>query len=320
MPVKISGTWFEFSHHNLSEGKYWNAAVKDFTDKQWEEKVDEIAGIGMKYIVLMCGALVYKDAAWAYFNTDIYPFADIAARDPIGALLRAADRHGIRVFMSCGFYGYWEDARGNMSDIAVRERAFRAMKQLYTLYKNHKSFYGWYLPDELGIRGCFDEEFISYVNDYRAFAKTLDKTKKMLIAPYGTNRVTADEKYVEALKRLDCDFIAYQDEVGVQKSSPDDTARYFAALKTAHDKAGRSALWADVEIFRFEGEVYRSALLPAKMSRIEKQLSSVSPFAEEILIYQYEGMFNKPGSAAFCGHPDSVRLYNDYLRFLEKNK
>lgn len=318
--MRINGTWFEFSHHNLSEGKYWNAAVKDFTDNQWEEKVAEIAGLGMKYIVLMCGALVYKDEAWAYFKTDIYPFANIVACDPIGALLRAADSHGIKVFMSCGFYGYWEDARGNMSDPAVRERAFRAMEQLYVLYGGHKSFYGWYLPDELGIRGCFDDVFISYVNTYRAYAKTLDKTKTLLIAPYGTRHVTADEKYVAALQKLDCDFIAYQDEVGVQKSRPEDTARYFAALKAAHDKAGRSSLWADVEVFEFEGEVYRSALLPASMSRIEKQLETVSPFVEEILIYQYEGMFNKPGTAAFCGHPDSVKLYNDYLRFVEKNR
>ena len=315
----ISGTWFEFSHHNKPEGKYWNNTVKDFTDRQWEEKVDEIASLGMKYIVLMCSSLVYEDEACAYFKTDIYPFADIAAKDPIAALLRAADRNGIKVFLSCGFYGFWENARGNMTDPQVKQRAFRAMEQLTALYGNYKSFYGWYLPDEVGIRVFFDDDFIGYVNDYSAFAKTLDKSRKILIAPYGTNRVTADDNFVSCLQRLDCDFIAYQDEVGVRKSKPEQTAAYFEALRRAHDKAARSALWADMEVFEFEGDVYRSALIPANMSRIEKQLESISPYADEILIYQYEGMFNKPGTNAFCGHPDSVKLYNDYADFLKRN-
>ena len=119
---------------------------------------------------------------------------------------------------------------------------------------------------------------------------------------------------------MDCDFIAYQDEIGVQKSQPEDTAAYYEALRKAHDKAGRAALWADMEVFEFEGQVYRSALLPAEFSRIERQMTSISPYVDEILIYQYEGMFNKPGTKAYCGHPDSIKLYNDYAEFLKRNK
>ena len=131
----ISGTWFEFSHHNIPEGKYWNNTVKDFTDRQWEEKVDEIASLGMKYIVLMCSSLVYEDEARAYFKTDIYPFADIAAKDPVAALLRAAGRNGIKVFLSCGFYGFWENARGKIPDSTASESAasedFENMSSLF---------------------------------------------------------------------------------------------------------------------------------------------------------------------------------------------
>ena len=38
---------------------------------------------------------------------------------------------------------------------------------------------------------------------------------------------------------------------------------FFEKLKIAHDKAGRSQLWADIELFDFEGIVYNSALIPA---------------------------------------------------------
>ena len=38
----ITGTWFEFHHHNLPEGVYWNPLCRQFSDRQWETKVEEI--------------------------------------------------------------------------------------------------------------------------------------------------------------------------------------------------------------------------------------------------------------------------------------
>ncbi len=314
----INGTWFEFWHHNIPEGKYWNPICRTFSDEQWETKVDEIASLGMKYIVLMCSSLVYEEYAESYFKTDIYPFADMASKDPMGALMRAAERNGIKVFVSVGFYGTWTNTVDNMTSDAVRGRAFRAMEQLFALYGNSPAFAGWYLPDETCIAPCFSDDFVKYCNTYAAFGRSLKKDSQILIAPYGTNILVADDKYISQLENLDVDIIAYQDEIGVRKSTPDQTAAYYEALRKAHDKAGRSALWADMEVFEFEGDVYRSALLPAEMSRIERQLQSISPYVDEVLIYQYQGMFNKPGTTAFCGHPDSIRLYNDYVKYLEK--
>ena len=38
MIKKISGTWFEFEHHNSIEGKYYNQDLLNFTEQQWREK------------------------------------------------------------------------------------------------------------------------------------------------------------------------------------------------------------------------------------------------------------------------------------------
>lgn len=314
----IHGTWFEFHHHNIPEGKYWNPICRWFTDAQWEAKVDEIASLGMKYIVLMASSMVYENSRESYFKTDLYPFADMGAKDPIGAIMRAAERNGMKIFVSAGFYGVWTDTINNMTSPEVQKRAFQAMEELYAQYGQSKAFHGWYLPDETGIYPYYTEEFIKYVNEYAAFGKSIDPKHQILIAPYGTNSLKADDHFVGQLERMNCDVIAYQDEIGVRKAKPDQTAAFYESLRKAHDKAGRAALWADMEVFEFEGDVYRSALCPAAMERIDRQIRSISPYVDEILIYQYQGMFNQPGTTAFCGHPDSIQLYNDYKAWLEK--
>ena len=315
----ITGTWFEFHHHNLPEGIYWNPTCRRFTDAQWETKIAEMASIGLKYVVLMASAMVYPDSCEAYFKTDIYPRADMTAVDPMEAMFRAADRHDMKIFVGTGFYGFWQDTYNNMTSPEVTQRAFKAMEQMYAQYGHHSSFYGWYLPDELGICPYYPDEFIRYTNLYTAHGKSFSPHLKVLIAPYGTNMLKADDAFVKQLERLDCDIIAYQDEIGVRKSLPTETPAYYESLRKAHDKAGRAALWADMEIFEFEGEVYKSALIPAKMERIETQIKSISPYVDEILMYQYLGMFNRPDTDSFCGHPDSFRLYNEYAAWLKKN-
>jgi hypothetical protein len=197
-----------------------------------------------------------------------------------------------------------------MKDKAVNSLRIKAMSEVAEKYSHHKSFYGWYFPNETSINGSFRDFFIDYVNSCSAEAKKLTPEGKTLIAPYGTRLVNTDDKFVKQLSQLDVSFIAYQDEVGVNKTKVDESAGFFEKLNKAHEKAGRSVLWADVEFFAFEGETYKSALVPAHWERVIKQLEAVSPFVEKIFIYQYIGIVNKPGTDIFAGHPDSAILYD----------
>ncbi len=316
----VVGTWFEFRHHTACEGKYWDKECAAFTAKQWEEKIAEIASLGMKYLVLMSAALKLPDEEECYFESDIYPMAKLGCDDPMRVMFETCDKYDMKVFVSCGYYGIYVEPYENMTSLEVRGRAFKAMEQLYARYGHYKSFYGWYYPDETCIEGHFQEEFVDYVNVYSAKAHELAPHTKTMIAPYGTNIIVTDDKYVDQLKRLDVDIVAYQDEVGVQKATPEQTAGYYKALKEAHDKAGRSKIWADVEFFDFEGQVYRSALIPADTDRVIKQLEAVSPYVEEILCYQYQGMMNKPGTNAYCGSENSEKLYNAIKEYNESTK
>ncbi len=311
----ISGSWFEFQHHSTVEGVDWNPACAAFTCQQWDAKIREIADVGMEYLVLMCTALYFR----SFFPTTIFPQWKLACSDPLEAVLSAAEKYGVKFFIGGGFYGDWQSPNIISDPQAARYR-LQAIEEITKLYGHHRSFYGWYWPNEAFINRYFSEEFIQYVNTCSRLARQLTPHARIMIAPYGTRVAVPDDKYVRQLASLDADIIAYQDEVGVRKSKVEETPAFYEGLRKAHDRAQRAAIWADVEIFEFEGTVYQSALLPASFDRVLRQLAVVSPWVDKILVYQYQGMMNKPTSAAFAGSPQSTTLYTAYVDWLHTRK
>lgn len=344
----ISGSWFEFQHPSTVEGVDWNTACACFTGQQWDAKIKEIAQVGMEYLVLMGTALYYR----SFIPSKIFPEWHLGCPDPLEAVLSAADKYGVKFFIGMGFYGNWESPIAISDRMAAKKRLL-AIEEISGSYSQHRSFYGWYWPDEVEILPRFTDQFIQYVNTSSRLARQLTPHARILIAPYGTRFAVPDDEYVRQLAALDVDIIAYQDEVGVRKSRVEDTAGYYEGLKKAHDRARRSAIWADVEIFEFEGAsrkslppptylerairdvetlspslarfmesfevqpgVYTTPLLPAPFERVLRQLAAVSPWVDKILVYEYQGMMNEPGSAAFCGSPESTKLYTAYVNWL----
>jgi hypothetical protein len=310
----ISGSWFEFQHHATFEGVDWNPACARFTCEQWDAKVKEIADAGLDCLVLMSTSLYYR----SFFPTKIYPQWTLNCPDPLEAVLSAADKYGVQFFIGGGFYGDWQNANIFADPVATKQR-LQAIEEIAGRFGHHRSFCGWYWPDEAMINRHYSEEFIQYVNTCSKLARQLTPKARIMIAPYGTRVAVPDDEYVRQLGSLDVDIIAYQDEVGVGKSTTDETSAFYEGLRKAHDRAQRAAIWADVEIFQFEGARYKSALLPAPFQRVLRQLEAVSPWVEKILVYQYQGMMNKPDSAAFCGAPESAELYTDYMKWLKSS-
>lgn len=316
----ITGAWFEFKHHNLFEGQPYNDVLRSFTAEQWAAMVRDARALGMDTLVLTCSSLVYREESESYAPVDVFPPAAMACENPVDVLMDTAEKEGIGVFLSAGFYGFWEDSEGNMQSREVEQRAFRACEEMYARYAGRASFRGWYLPDETEAGPYFRPVFLDYVARYAAFFRMLDPSKPILIAPYGTNKIVPDATFVRQLAGMDVDYIAYQDEVGVLKSRPEDTAAYYRGLRRAHDRAGRSKLWADIEMFDFTGPVYRSALVPASMERIAKQIASVSPYVDKILCYAFPGLLARPGSPARYPGGGQEKLYADYLNWYIKEK
>jgi len=306
----IEGSWFEFQHHNASEGKYWNKTLEGFSSDQWDEKIKEIADAGIHYLVLLDVAIYGK----SFYPSELLPRHKMGCDDPLETILTAADKYGIKFFISNGFFGEWTNPVLLMKDPEIHRLRISAMNEITSKYAHHKSFHGWYYPNETGINGHYDDFFIDYVNKCTSEALRITPDAKTLIAPYGTRNVKPDDKYVRQLEQLNVDFIAYQDEIGVEKTRVEESAGFFRNLYELHKKAAKAKIWADVEVFRFEGKVYKSALLPASAQRVINQIEAVSPFVDKVLIYQYPGLINKPGTGVFAGHPDSASLYRQLVR------
>lgn len=305
----ISVLWSDRRHF------YWNDACAKFTREQWEYSVKEVADIGMEYLVLLA---TIEDGK-AFFNTSMAPKAkELACDDPIEALLSAADRYGVKFFMSAGYHGGWLDD-WTFADAKRRKDRFTVMSQVAEQYGRHRSFFGWYLPDEVGLTPYFSDAFIEYVKAYSREGRRLTPGGKILIAPYWTHRAVCDDKFVKQLERIDADIIAYQDEVGCQRATVDASASAFEKLRRAHDRVPQRALWADVETFGWEGPPNQttSPLIPAPFERLKKQLDAVSPYVDLITIYQYQGLLSQPGSKAPTGHPDATKLYRQYVEWLQ---
>mgnify|MGYP000934162850 FL=1 len=234
--------------------------------------------------------------------------------DPLEAVLSAADECGIKFFVSNDFWGDL-DAYNMMLDKGVQTVRFQAMEEIAERYSHHACFYGWYFPNEAMLQPYFVDACVNYVNETAAFAQRLTPNCVNLIAPYFIKEARFDDHFVRQLEKMNIDIIAYQDGVGVNHTSLEDSAKFYEILYKAHEKACRARLWADVELFYFEDGTGGN-LLPADFGkRIIRQLEAVSPYVDKVLCYQYLGIMNKPDTDIVAGHPDSIKLYEQYTEW-----
>lgn len=195
------------------------------------------------------------------------------------------------------------------------------MEEIYGKYGHHKSFYGWYYANESWLDPYFGDFVIPYVNECTHIAKSLKANSVNIIAPYNIRAEKSDDTFVRQLEQLDVDIVAYQDGVGVGVTKLGEASRYFENLAKAHQKAGRSRIWADMELFYFEQTTHGSLIAADFNDRIIHQMEDISPFVEKILVYQYLGIMNKPGSLANAGLRDeTVRLYKQYMSWYNKHQ
>lgn len=317
-PIKpISGSWFSIYWYDKRH-YYWNDACLKYTDAQWDLLIKEYAELGLEYLVL-CNVASH---GLSVYDSKVLPKIDMVSKDPLEAVMTAADKYGIKIFLNNDFYK--DELYFKVDDMFYPENVkarFTMMAEIAEKYSGHKSFYGWYWAWESALGPCFPDYFIRYINETSAEAKRLTPGAKILTAPYGTKMASCDAAFLKQLEILDTDFIAYQDTVGCYAATLDESKRAFEILRKAHDKVPQRKLWADVETFTWEGTPNRqeTPLIPAEFDRLKNQLAAVSPYVDKILVFIFEGLFSKPDSPTYTGYKEAGRYYNEYVAWLKEN-
>ena len=269
--LPITGTFLNLPYQDV-RNKYTNPLSMDYTDSQfWTVKVNEMANMGMEYLVLMAVA----NEGQSYYPSKLMPWVyNPALKSPVDAIMDAAAANGMKVFMSTGWA---KDQDDNLRDPAIKGRQIEMMNELAGIYGNHPAMYGWYLP----VEDCFGPVLTDYavdaVNALTDMARSLTPDAKVLISPYGIfNSDFDDPRYEQQIMRLKVDIIAYQDEIGcVRERYPLPRLREnWKKLRAIHDKTNIQ-MWANCESFAWEKATNdrMSALVPASFSRLLSQLA-----------------------------------------------
>ena len=116
----IDGCWISICHWSEQEAVFFNSELKKMRDEDFERHIEEMSLLGIRGVVIQnvfdsshyvgrhemtCGSYDGR----AFYPSGLYPGRmPLAARDPIEAVLRAADRCGMHVLLGVGLFAWFD--------------------------------------------------------------------------------------------------------------------------------------------------------------------------------------------------------------------
>jgi len=244
------------------------------------------------------------------------PYPEVEERTyPLNHLMDSAEKFGINVYLGLALdSAYWE------GEFSVKDQARynkNIMKELYKMYKDNKSLAGWYAPEEIDDRNFQTEDkkedIKYYLGQIVSYAKMLSK-KPVVISPYFG--VEPDgEKYAqfwdEIFSKVKIGIFAMQDGVGTKRTTVEESAAVFKALKPVMEKYGIQ-YWANLEVFEqihgWPVDYEAWAAKTGSIDTLKKQIDLISPYVEKLIIFDYPNyMSPETGSD----------LYSEYTKYIE---
>jgi Domain of unknown function (DUF4434) len=321
----IDGAWVGIAHWSDEEGRHWNSTIRKLSEADWRQQIDGMHGIGMDTVVIQesfrnqeyYGRNTISNTGYkglAYYPSELFPDrAQVAANDPLEAILSEADRLQMNVFLGVGMYAWFDFSAASL------EWHEKVAEELWRRYRHHPSFYGWYVSEETygslvpdqgeAAKERYRTEVIAFFREFQAFVRRLAPEKPVMLAPNAHGMMLSQDVWPLVLEHLDivCPFAFHRMPEG------DITGEQSAAIwQSMCDKAG-AHLWMDMEAFLFEDNV---ALVPRPIAGLIQDLQRFPNF-EKILCYQYPGIFNSPKTKVQPGGAPTVVLYRNYQGYLQ---
>ncbi|ULQ55773.1 DUF4434 domain-containing protein [Flavihumibacter rivuli] len=315
---RIDGSFMGFYHWSEKEGKYWNSDIKEMTDDDWRQMVKAQHQLSMNIIVLQ---ELFRNQEYngqhnidknGYNGSAFYPSSlfgnrmQLAAKDPVEAVLSEADRLGMNVFIAVGMYAWFDFSNGSL------KWHKSVANEIWEKYGHHPSFYGWYISEEKdGGLGTDVErqEIVMFFKEFSEHVRKLAPGKPVMLATNSHNLRGAENTYRALLPNLDilCTF-------GFHRMPSTDLSGEEAALKLQAlcDQFG-THFWLDLEIFDFAEE---NALIPRSIDGLKSDLLRF-PLFEKIICYQFPGLLSSPDMRLKPGGSRTIELFLAYKAYID---
>jgi hypothetical protein len=318
---RLGGAWVDIYQFDEPSGRPFNAELRQMTDQQWRELVQAMHAVDQDIMVItmMFNNLMHRGRhkietegyqGKAFYPSKLYPGrVPVASEDPLEAIMSEADRLGMHVMPGVGCYAFFDFTPGSL------RWHKRVAGELWERYGHHPSFYGWYISEEKdGGLGTEDErrEIVAFFRELTPHVHRLTPEKPVMLATNCYNLRGAEAAYRRLLPHLDvlCPFAFHRMPAGDLKGE-----EAASLLQSLCDQAG-CHLWLDLETF-----VFRNTweLHPRPIEGLVSDISRFPNF-EKILHYEFPGMMSSPQMSRRPGGAASVRLYEDYERYLRISK
>ena len=314
----LDGCWVSICHWSEDESRYFNTALKKLSDEGWKQQVYSMHKIGVTSVLIQnvfdspyyCyqhdkTAETYDGKA--FYDSKLYPGRQpLGSDDPIEAVLSAADECDMVVFPGVGLYAWFD-----FSPESLKWHKMVA-KELFDRYGHHKSFYGWYISEE--IMGSLYYEYPPVENDkykdiqdffreFKKFAHELTPTKPIAMAPNNIHMHHYREEWRGIYDNLDIvipfAFARSENNIAEIAEMCAETGTHF---------------WVDMEIFDFP---FDEGLRPKSCENLIKEIR-VYDALEQVYGYQYTGLLNEPGHRMGLGMEETETVYTQYAEYVNK--
>ena len=137
----------------------------------------------------------------------------ISAKDPIGAILSEADKLGMSVMMGVGMFAWFDFT------VESLEWHKQVAKELWDMYGDHPSFYGFYVSEECAGNLYNSEstnegqmirkkEIVNFFREFKKYTSQFAPEKPVMLATNSMEVLKGADTYPALLQNLDilCPF------------------------------------------------------------------------------------------------------------------
>ena len=304
--ARLQGTFVQLTRANAD----WDAA-------RWEQLFAQLRDMGLHEIVVQWTVL--DDLA--FYPSKAHPSSP---HSPLDTIFTLADHAGMTVVVGLAYDSqYWThiDRDSTLVDVYLRRLQLRSQtvaRELAPETRNHPSFAGWYVPEEIDdVNWMAPRSREVLIHHLRHLTETLHALSPAPVALSGFSNGNMDPERLASLwkdlaTKSGIDRLMFQDGVGAGKMAVEDLDAYYSALRRALD--GSCQFQIIVETFtQLEGQPFKAK--PATLDRIQRQLDLAAHHSVTPLL-----AFSAPEYMTPAGGPDAAQLYEEYLALLKHER